>query len=330
MAKKANTRSDAVSHEEIKNQDEALKAERRAEQNQTQRELANAGSQSAEQAETVRQARSDLRAASLETEERAHAVTSLGYEEERGQRPELPISDSNPPSDQSIHELTTTDLHPSVTTPQGTQADTIGDAHELRDINFRALIGWFVGLFALIAISMGLMALMFNILVNSQKYKEEWPSPLLAEVQPEPPARPLLPNPELPLQEYNQNQHEFMSEYSRDPKTGRVRIPIERAMTLTAQRGLPTTLKADSGRAVSGRTQPLSSVVPGQAEVKEPLQSWRNPAYFIPPSHLGVGENDPNFAYRVPREGYSFPSAQLRDVDGVGGKPDAKESTQGH
>jgi len=259
-------------------------AQRQAASNEVIKDLTQSPTPQDDQSEIVAAAQEDLREAFRVSTEAAHAPEKRGGIE--GDRAELPVSDQNPPADRSIREPTTAAHHPAVTTPQGTRAESIGDAHDLRDINMRALIGWFGGLVATVAVFSLLTFAAYKISESSNAYKNELPSPLMvAKKAGEPgaarPGHPLLPAPELPLEQYNQEQRVFADGYSRDPRTGAIRIPIEAAINLTAQRGLPSTGV-------------------GQSAMKEPLENWRNEAYFIPPTELGVGKNDPRKDFRVP------------------------------
>src|SRR4051812_13132836 len=63
--------------------------------------------------------------------------------------------------DKSIHEPTVSEMHPARTTPQGTQADGVLHGHEQRDVDFGALLRWFLGLAVVIFASFFLMYVMF-------------------------------------------------------------------------------------------------------------------------------------------------------------------------
>jgi len=100
-------------------------------------------------------------------------------------------------------------------------------------------INWFLfGLFALIGVSMLAMWAMHAFLARQE---EKAPAPTLMEAQ-----RVLPPVPRLQvsntrdLAELSAHEARTLSTYGwLDKETGSVRIPVERAMELVAQRGLP-------------------------------------------------------------------------------------------
>ncbi len=293
MAKKAKSQSTPTS------------AQRQAASNVVIKDLAQSQSRGEDQSKTVAAAQEDLRDAFRASTQAAHPE-GVGI---KGDRAELPVSDQNPPADHSIQEPTMAAQHPAVTTPQGTRADSIGDAHDLRDINMRALIGWFGALVAMVAVASLLTFAIFKFNDSRNSYKDELPSPLMmAKKAGDPgearPGHPLLPAPELPLQQYNREQRVFADEYSRDPRTGDIRIPIDEAMKLTAQR-----------MSISRSTGSSEAALPGQAEMQtKENKDWRNPAYFIPPTELGIGKNDPQKDFRVPSANSEQPGGHLREL----------------
>jgi hypothetical protein len=162
--------------------------------------------------------------------------------------------------DESIHEPTTAHMHPLETTPQGSQADSAEGQHEHRDVIFSALINWFVGLFAIIVVAFVLMWGFFNWAVAGTKANDEIPSAMFTQrdhverswpnPRDESPLQKvgevptLLAEPEEPMKELRAQENEDLENYgwAKDEsgrKTGAVTIPIERAIDLTAKRGLP-------------------------------------------------------------------------------------------
>jgi hypothetical protein len=69
-------------------------------------------------------------------------------------------------ADKSINEPTVMEQHPARTTPQGTQADGVLNGHEQRDVDFRALAGWFAGLAVVIFGTFFLMIVMFRFVMG--------------------------------------------------------------------------------------------------------------------------------------------------------------------
>jgi hypothetical protein len=163
--------------------------------------------------------------------------------------------------DESIHEPTTAHMHPLETTPQGSQADSAEGQHEHRDVTFGALINWFFGLVALIVVAFVLMWGFFNWAIAGTKVNDEipsamftqrertvrsWPNPRDESPLQKPGDTPtLLAEPEEPMKQLRAQENEDLENYgwAKDEsgkKAGGVTIPIERAIDLTAERGLPS------------------------------------------------------------------------------------------
>jgi hypothetical protein len=181
--------------------------------------------------------------------------------------------------DESIHEPTTAHQHPLETTPQGSQADGAEGQHEHRDVSFPALAKWFTGLFIGIFFSFVLMWGFFHLVLNTAKSNDEipsrtfsqraeldhpWPDPRGESPLQKPNEMPiLLPEPEEPMKKLRAEEDKTLSTYNwaKDAggkKTGGVTMPIERAIELTVQRGLPADNKTSLRPA------------PAQAEVVRP------------------------------------------------------------
>lgn len=112
--------------------------------------------------------------------------------------------------------------------------------HEQRDINFRYVGLFFVCLFLLLAASFLLMGGLFRSLAEREQALQGPPSPL-AEARPEQPPEPRLQvAPRQELEELRRKEQERLKSYGWvDRSTGTIRIPIEDAMDLLAERGLP-------------------------------------------------------------------------------------------
>lgn len=162
--------------------------------------------------------------------------------------------------DESIHEPTTAHMHPLETTPQGSQADSAEGQHEHRDVSFGALGKWLIGLFVLIMASFLLMIWFFDWAVKGGVVNDELPSAMFSQrpnperswpnqVSESPLQSPdevptLLPDPEAPMVELRRQEIDTLEKYDwakdeNGKRNGKVTIPIDRAIELTAQRGLP-------------------------------------------------------------------------------------------
>ncbi len=112
-------------------------------------------------------------------------------------------------------------------------------SHEEKDIDVRGVLISGVGLAAIILVGLGAGFVFFKIYEYFEKITQK-PCPLMA------PARVIPPEPRLEvldgtaLKALRKEEKEILENYGwADKNTGAVRIPIEQAMDLIAQRGLP-------------------------------------------------------------------------------------------
>lgn len=131
--------------------------------------------------------------------------------------------------------------------------------HETRDASVRAIV-WFAG-----GLVIGVLVISFA-LVGVYRVFERWhPSPessshIVLHPQPVAPPPRLQTNPIVDLAQYQSAQRAKLNSYGWvDRAGGTIHIPIERAMDLIAQRGLPTrglgTQNASGVTAVQMRAQ---------------------------------------------------------------------------
>jgi hypothetical protein len=118
--------------------------------------------------------------------------------------------------------------------------DAPAHRHEGKDVAFWKIIA----ATAVFVIAIGVVALLVAWLY--QYLGEETPAesglgaPLRGTVKVPPPPR-LQPNPPLELKKFRESEDSALHTYGLiDPEAGTVHIPIERAIELTAQRGLPS------------------------------------------------------------------------------------------
>jgi hypothetical protein len=145
---------------------------------------------------------------------------------------------------------------------QPTHTENPKHRHEMRDASIPAIVKFGVWLFVSIAASLVVARLVFNYFAAHQSLgppaapfenTRELPPPGVPRLQVDAPAD---------LQRYLKQQNEVLDSYGWvDPKNGVVRIPIDRAMDLLIQRGLPV------------------QTVPPQSEV---LQPGSVPQYTVP------------------------------------------------
>ncbi|MCI0723210.1 MAG: hypothetical protein L0338_30250, partial [Acidobacteria bacterium] len=115
-----------------------------------------------------------------------------------------------------------------------------GIHHETRDVHVRPLAWLGVGLAVLIVVSIAAMKGVFDYLDRQQAKEDVSPSPIMVQ-RPQQPPEPRLqttpvPNRKLILE----GESKWLSSYGWvEQKAGVVRIPVEQAMKLLAERGLP-------------------------------------------------------------------------------------------
>jgi hypothetical protein len=109
--------------------------------------------------------------------------------------------------------------------------------HERTDVQTRVLVWMAIGLAIFLCVSLPLMIGVFKIFLCEDK-SAPVQSPLAFTEQP--PAPNLQAVPSMELQRYRQAQHQWLDEYGWIDKQQKVvRIPIEEATRLLAERGLP-------------------------------------------------------------------------------------------
>lgn len=111
--------------------------------------------------------------------------------------------------------------------------------YEKRDVNTRAIAYSVAVLFALVVASLFTMRWLFDYFSATQTLGPS-ASPF-TDVRQLPPEPRLQVQPVEDLNRLRENQEEMLSSYGwADRTTGKVRIPIDRAMDLILERGLPT------------------------------------------------------------------------------------------
>jgi hypothetical protein len=112
--------------------------------------------------------------------------------------------------------------------------------HELRDISFRPIVTASIGLAVVIAVVFVAMRLLFSYYAMREAATSPPPNPLAAELaRGEPPLPRLQAAPIEDLRRLRQLEGALLERYSWvDREKGIVRLPIERAMELLAERGL--------------------------------------------------------------------------------------------
>jgi hypothetical protein len=133
---------------------------------------------------------------------------------------------------------------------QGT--NPLGDRYERRDVQVRPIAMLTVGLIILTIMVLLLLRWMFDVLETRHARFDVPRSPLA--ISPSPPPQPRLEVvPEHTLRQLRAEEDAILHSYGWvDRETGVVRIPLDRAMLLLMERGLPArtddrTLRTDDG-----------------------------------------------------------------------------------
>jgi len=113
-----------------------------------------------------------------------------------------------------------------------------GGRHEASDANIRSIVKFAIGLAVLIVAAMIAMRWLFDYLKATQQLGP--PASPFAESQAAPPAPRLQVRPVQDLKQLRQAEDEKLSSYGWvDEEAGIARIPIDRAMDLLVQKGVP-------------------------------------------------------------------------------------------
>ena len=127
-------------------------------------------------------------------------------------------------------------------TPQPIPEESLKLGYEVRDVNLRNLVWLSVGLIILLVVTFGVIGLLYNFLTVSQEAQSPPPPPLLKEAQELPlPGARLQRNPAEDMQQMRLEQETILNNYGWvDKQAGVVHLPIERAIELTLEQGLPS------------------------------------------------------------------------------------------
>ena len=128
-------------------------------------------------------------------------------------------------------------------------------AYETADANVRSLVWWGIGVFALLAGGVIVSAVVFHYFVAHQTLGP--PASPFENVRALPPSPTLQVTPARDLRQYLDSQDTALNSYGWvDQKAGVVRIPIDHAMDLLLQKGLPFRSGAEGKKAAQ---KPASS-----------------------------------------------------------------------
>lgn len=171
--------------------------------------------------------------------------------------------------------------------PPGAPHDR-GPGYERRDANVRGLLQFAFWMAVVLAVTLVGMKLTFDYFKRVQPLGAT-SSPLVNEAQPTLPPKPRLQvQPHVELQEYCAAQQQHVSTYGWvDRESGVVRIPVDRAMDLVLERGLPSrpTAEAPGGMLPESAAAPR---VPGGVDPLGPCGYLGEQPMEAPP--IGINE----------------------------------------
>ena len=129
-----------------------------------------------------------------------------------------------------------------------------GIHHETSDVHVRPLAWLGVGLAVLVVISIVAMKGVFMLLDRRQAQNDVAPPPMMTQRPQQPPEPRLQTTPVPNLKLIVEQESKQLTSYRWvDSKSGVVRIPVDQAMKLLAERGLPAGNESGQTSAVSGQ-----------------------------------------------------------------------------
>jgi len=153
--------------------------------------------------------------------------------------------------------------------PVPVSAEALAHGYEPGRLGFRWYVIFVIGLIASAIVIHLLLWVMLRGFESASSHEDVRNSAMQSAQDLRPPGPPLQPSPaqgappRQPWQDmasYRVHEAELLRTYGRDEATGQVRIPIDRAMELLVQKGLPTTQPAmQLPRAATRQLNPESS-----------------------------------------------------------------------
>jgi hypothetical protein len=145
-----------------------------------------------------------------------------------------------------------------------------GIHHETRDVHVRPLAWLGVGLAALIVLSILAMKGVFVFLDRQQARDDVAPPPMMSQRPPQPPEPRLQTSPVPNRKLIAEQETRQLSTYGWvNQKNGVVRSPVDRAMRLLAERGLPARAEGNRESAADGHRTADSPVASETKPSKE-------------------------------------------------------------
>lgn len=135
-----------------------------------------------------------------------------------------------------------------------------GQRYELRDVSVRLFGMVVLGLLLLTLLGMAVSLWFFNFEAQRTRRADVPPPPLAETLPAEPPEPRLQEVPAADLQQLEKEEKAVLENYAWiDEKSGIVRIPIDRAIELLAERGLPArSMEGLPARSETGNAAPAA------------------------------------------------------------------------
>lgn len=116
-----------------------------------------------------------------------------------------------------------------------------GHAHEKSDASTQPIFRFITGLAIFVAVSMVAMAMLYSYFTERETVMDTSLSPVAKETPMPEPEPALQSNPRIGLERMRTEEEVALTSYGWvDQPAGLVRIPIERAIELMAERGMPS------------------------------------------------------------------------------------------
>ncbi len=136
-------------------------------------------------------------------------------------------------------------------------AQTNGRGYETSDANVGAVAKFGIGLAIVCGIALVLMFVMLNSFRADKKSSEPSMSPMASQREALPPEPRLQVHPNADWQKYQAQEDSLLQSYgwiSRE--AGVVRLPVDRALELVAERGLPARVEDRESKMEDGESRP--------------------------------------------------------------------------
>ena len=142
-----------------------------------------------------------------------------------------------------------------------------GHSHETSDAETRPIFRLVIGLAIFVAVSMVLTAMLYRFFSDHEAAQDAPVSPLAKEAPALPPGARLQPNPAIDLKQFRANEKQALESFGWvDQREQLVHIPIDKAIELMSERGMP----ARSGAPAADAAAPAAQASAAQAAPAQP------------------------------------------------------------